>query len=283
MQRADANDGDDSSRELLADHALRARLVRYMRKRVANEDVDDLVQTVLCAAVASSTTPSEPASLTRWVMAIARHKVADHFRREGRDDLVPVAEAVPSDDAAWEWMLWAEQQVQGDDDAGRTLRWMAREGRGEKLAHIAADERLPSARVRKRVSRLRDVMRRRWAAELAVLLTLAAVALLAWQLLQPDEPRAELLRLAPHLPEPIDTSLVHAKRLRLDAVKACDDGLWHQCLELLDRAARLDLAGGEADDAKLTRARAIQALEWERVQREIERRRNLRPTPDVGP
>jgi cytoskeletal protein RodZ len=79
-------------------------------------------------------------------------------------------------------LRWAEGEL-SDPEAQSTLEWMLREGDGEKLEHIARDARVPATRVRKRVSRLRKLLRERWAAELTlvgVLLLLGGLGALYW-------------------------------------------------------------------------------------------------------
>jgi hypothetical protein len=97
---------------------------------------------------------------------------------------------------------------------------MLREGDGEKLEHIARDARVPAPRVRKRVSRLRKLLRERWAAELTLaglLLTLLLLGALAYYAAGhapndtvererprpvPSAPRAPLPRSEPQGPAP---------------------------------------------------------------------------------
>ena len=125
-------------------------LVEFVRKRVAPADVEDVVQTVLLEALADEGRPTDPAELRRWLTGIARHKAADVHRRAGREPLAePVdLEAGPPPVEARALVTWAEEQAASVRDAGETLRWMAREGEGEKLETIAAEEHVPAARVR---------------------------------------------------------------------------------------------------------------------------------------
>jgi len=112
--------------------------------------------------------PDDDEEFRRFVFGVARNKVFDHFRRQKRDP-----EALDEGDAeggeqplsAREILRWAEGALP-DSESQDTLQWMLREGDGEKLEHIARDARVPAPRVRKRVSRLRKLLRERWAAEL---------------------------------------------------------------------------------------------------------------------
>jgi DNA-directed RNA polymerase specialized sigma24 family protein len=175
----------------LAAPDLRAAVERYVRRKVPRPDVEDVVQTVLCDALAAEAPPRDERALKGWLVGIARHKVADYHRSAGRarhvelDDHDGAAEPAAS---AHDWARWAQEQTARDPEAERTLGWMAREGGGEKLAHIAAEERLPAEQVRQRVSRLRRWMRDRWLAELAAVAGIGAVALVAWWLWETRRP-----------------------------------------------------------------------------------------------
>src|ERR1700722_9004188 len=175
--------------DALGDPALLRSVHDFVRRRVPASDVDDVVQTVFCdalAAMAAPTHPREPDELKRWLLGIARHKVADRHRRALREppSELPDIETGPAPIETREMVRWAEEQAGETRDAKKILDWMAREGEGEKLEAIAADERVPAARVRQRVSRMRRVLKERWAAELAAVAMLAALALLAWWLLR---------------------------------------------------------------------------------------------------
>src|SRR5690349_15526596 len=161
-------------RDPLADPALRQSLSDFVRRRVPASDVDDVVQTVLVDALAAEGRPHEPGELRKWLLGIARHKVADLHRRAHREPPaeLPEIETSPAPIEARELVRWAEEQAGPSRDAKQTLDWMAREGEGEKLESIAASEQVPAARVRQRVSRMRRWMKERWLAELAAVAVL---------------------------------------------------------------------------------------------------------------
>lgn len=165
----------------LASPATRRLLRRYVARRVPACDVDDVVQATLCDAVASARAPSEAVDLQRWLLSIARFKVADAHRAASRSPLAEVSDvpapALPIE--ALSLACWAERQLPPGDVARRTLQWMMREAEGDKLEAIAADERLPATRVRQRISRLRRWMRERWVAELAAVAALGLLAVVA--------------------------------------------------------------------------------------------------------
>ncbi|HEY3668470.1 MAG TPA: sigma-70 family RNA polymerase sigma factor [Polyangiaceae bacterium] len=173
----------DPNTARLADPTLRETLLRYARRRLPPAEVDDLVQNTLTDALIAGNAPSDPGDFQRWVHGIARHKIADLYRRRGR---LPVLDgdldARFSDPgpATGELAQWIERELPKTDGAQATLHWLLREGDGESLDEIARDAALPAPRVRQRVSRLRRHLHSRWlalgAAGLALLL--AATALL---------------------------------------------------------------------------------------------------------
>jgi DNA-directed RNA polymerase specialized sigma24 family protein len=164
--------------EGLAHPELRRRLAALLRRRVPQSEVADLMQTVLCDALASEGAPADPDELARWVTGIARHKVADFRRRSGRfvaDE--HVCERAPPEPPAPFEARQILSEVLAESGTARdreTLEWIVREHAGEALNAIAAEEGLPSPAVRQRVSRLRRALRSRF----AVVVAAAFVALL---------------------------------------------------------------------------------------------------------
>ncbi|WP_437971422.1 sigma-70 family RNA polymerase sigma factor [Sorangium sp. So ce260] len=253
----------------LAEPGIRRALEEFVRRRVPSGEVDDVVQTVLCDALASPARPADPTELRRWLLEIARHKVADHHRRSFRETAteLPDLPVGPPPVEARELARWAEEQAAANRDAQQTLSWMAREGEGEKLESIAAEEQVPAARVRQRVSRMRRWMRERWLAELAAVAALAILAIVLVRLLRSTK---ELPEVAP-LPEPLPSAppveapspldpLDRARSLRAEALRACDEAAWRRCLDQLDEADRLDPRGRTAPDVASARQRALDAL-----------------------
>ncbi|WP_437935772.1 sigma-70 family RNA polymerase sigma factor [Sorangium sp. So ce341] len=188
----------------LADPDLRRALTDFVKRRMSGADVEDVVQTVLCEALTAKACPEEPAEFRLWLLGIARHKVAGHLRRSARESAAELPEVpiAPPPIEARELARWAERQAAASArDAAQTLDWMAREGEGEKLESIAAEEQVPAARVRQRVSRMRRWMRERWLAELAAVAALSLVALLVARLLR--RPNEEIA----FRPEPVPSRL----------------------------------------------------------------------------
>lgn len=151
----------------LARPELRRGLAALLRRRVPRDEVADLMQTVLCDALASNAAPTDLDELSRWVSGIARHKIADYRRKSARLVVNEHAEdlASPEPPAPFEAreilgeVLTSEATLRDQ----KTLDWIVREHDGEALSEIASEEGLPPPAVRKRVSRLRQLLRARFA------------------------------------------------------------------------------------------------------------------------
>lgn len=184
-------------RAFLADPALLAALGTHIRARVPASDADDVLQSVLADALAAEGAPEDEGAMRRWLYGVARHKVADFYRRAKREmpsDEVDEAAASSGKGAADDLLRWAEAELPPGSDAKRTLEWMLREGAGEKLEAIAASEKLPAPRVRKRVSRMREHFRARWAAYVAALAAAGlAIFIVLYILWRKPEPQAHIV------------------------------------------------------------------------------------------
>ncbi len=256
------SDAFDEKRTL-AEPAMRRMLEDFVRRRVPASDVDDVVQTVLVEALAAPARPRDTEELRRWLVGIARHKVVDHHRRQSREAAadIPDVPVGPPPVEARALAEWAENQAGPSSDARSTLEWMAREGEGEKLEAIAAEEQVPAARVRQRVSRMRRWMKERWLAELAAAAALVIVAFVVWRLLREEE---RITQPTPDRPVPSSVpdprTLDRARALRDVAFQACDRSEWRECLDRLDEAKALDPAGDNDERIGAARARAAEAL-----------------------
>ncbi|OLF18932.1 RNA polymerase sigma factor ShbA [Actinophytocola xanthii] len=135
---------------------IRPAIVRYCRSRIgrsgsAYSSADDVAQEI-CVAVlgALSRYKDEPESFLPFVYGIAAHKVADHYRRAGRDRSDPAADVPDGVDIS----ASPEQQIMASD-----LR--------ERLANLL--ETLPP--------RQREILRLRLIVGLSAQETAAAVGL----------------------------------------------------------------------------------------------------------
>ncbi len=247
----------------LADPRLRRDVEAVVRRRVRGDDADDVVQAALADVLSAARVPDDAEEFRRFVFAVTRNKVFDHFRRRSRE--------VPEDDAheppaaeeplsARDILRWAEGKLP-DSEAQHTLEWMLREGDGEKLEQIARDANVPAPRVRQRVSRLRRFLRERWAAELMLAglgaVLLAPVAVFYYQRWFPQE----IAEHRPELrPEPPQTPEQRGRDARRDALRRCEQAAPERCLEWLDHARALDPAGESAAEVVNARRAAAARL-----------------------
>lgn len=80
-----AGTGDESAYRQALEH-IAARLRGYLRRRMRGhpDDVEDLVQETLLAIHLQRSTYDPALPIGAWVLAIARHKLVDLWRRRGR-------------------------------------------------------------------------------------------------------------------------------------------------------------------------------------------------------
>jgi RNA polymerase sigma-70 factor (ECF subfamily) len=114
-----AQAGDEAAyREALL--RIAARLRGYFRRRLQHlpHEVEDLVQDVLLAVHLQRGTHLPAVPVTAWVLAIARHKLVDLYRRRGRrDDLHQ-----PLDDVDGEALIADDDGAQAQRDLGVLLQ-----------------------------------------------------------------------------------------------------------------------------------------------------------------
>jgi DNA-directed RNA polymerase specialized sigma24 family protein len=252
--------------QALDDPALHAWLRNYVRRRVPSDETDDLVQAILCAALEARQRPTDIIGLRRWLTGVARHLIARHYEvaRTARrvDGEAPEPAQAPAPFEERSLALWAAREAEAVAHGAETLDWMAREGDGERLESIAREARVPSARVRQRVSRLRRWMKGRYLAELALASSVAIA--LAWLWSRRQAPEAS--RVSDDVPPPVASWAAPApsaaeieagaRRQRELAAQLCEKQDWAGCLEALDSAKRIDPAGDEAPSVLALRSAA---------------------------
>jgi len=253
------------AKDPLADPELRRFLLDYVRRRVSPADADDIVQTVLCEALTAKQRPEDGTELRKYLLGIAKHKLVDQHRRASREVAgdPPELSAAPPPVEEEALLRWAERQAPETDEAKKTLTWMAREGEGEKLENIAAEEQVPAARVRQRVSRMRRWMKERWLAELAAVAALAVLAFVLYRIFRTADD-IEAIRPDPEptpSASPPETPLERARALRAEALRRCAAGEHQPCLDGLDAAKALDPTGDDTPEVRAARDVARRALE----------------------
>ncbi|WP_394835390.1 sigma-70 family RNA polymerase sigma factor [Pendulispora rubella] len=251
---------------------FREALVALVRRRVPEKDAEDVVQATLAEAMAAAHRPEDPEALRKWIYGITRNKIADYHRRARREvlDEPEALEAASSMEEVNDLLRWAVRELPSGQDAQQTFQWFLREGEGEKLEAIADGEKIPPARVRQRVSRLRRHFRDRWAAQLAALAALGVVGIVVaiWILRdRPQKPDAPIARDTAPIPQIAPTPRELAIKERNEALVLCDEGKWKECIEKLDRAAFVVPELNDDADVKSARAAAAEALRPKRDSR----------------
>jgi RNA polymerase sigma factor (sigma-70 family) len=247
----------------LADPGLRREIEAVVRRRVRGHDADDVVQAALADVLSAARVPEDSEEFRRFVFAVTRNKVFDHFRRRVRElpeeaghEPTVSEEPLPARDI----LRWAEGTLP-DPEAEHTLQWMLREGDGEKLEQIARDANLPAPRVRQRVSRLRRFLRERWAAELMLgTLALALLMPLAVFYYRRWFPPAEVVEQPQLQPEPPLSPEAQGRELRRAMLQRCPEADAKECLDGLDRARSLDPTGDSATEVVNARRAAADRL-----------------------
>ena len=195
---------------LLSDKGLISALGAHVRTRVPAADADDVVQSVLADALAADGAPEDAEALRKWLFGVARNKIADFYRRNRREQPSEIEDKeAPSSgrSSAKDLLEWAEGELPPGSDAQRTFEWMLREGEGEKLESIAETEKVPAPRVRKRVSRMREHFRARWAAYVAGLAAAGIAIIIAFYIFR-KKPVPEA-KIVPE-PKPVPTESIAA-------------------------------------------------------------------------
>ena len=98
-------DGEHAPRALLAlyDEALPAVYGYFVRRCGDRGTAEDLTSETFLAAMDAARKPSPPALTVPWLIGVARHKLADHYRRRHDRFSVPVADMPEPDDPDDTW------------------------------------------------------------------------------------------------------------------------------------------------------------------------------------
>ena len=171
--------------DALLDAGTRRIVAAIVRRWVPARDVEDVVQSVFCEALAAGGAPPDDAvDVRRWLTGIARHKAVDYHRRRGRENVVlGASEDVETQAPPYEAREALDRVMEHarDSRARQTLEWLVREHEGEALSAIAARERIAPTAVRQRVSRMRRALRRDLAWALVGTFVLASGAIAVWR------------------------------------------------------------------------------------------------------
>jgi len=260
---------------LLADPAVLDALRRAIRKLVRPDDVDDIVQTALVAALADPGYPEERDVFIAWLVTKGRSRAIDHLRStrrrenvvvdapEGDVDAAPadgIASASAAHDAA-EGLRFAQARIDehaADPRTDRGVRWLMLRLRGESYEDIADDEGVRPEAVRRSVARLKGRLHAAWVTAAVVMLFVLLRGLYGRRpedhVAQPVPAPSALPSVEPAAPAPPAlTPQEIARGLRSDAIRECAAGQWERCMEDLNRAGLEDPAGDH--DPKLEELR----------------------------
>ena len=134
-------------RHYVAQPATRLSLRAYVRRRGFLDDADDLVQTVLCDALAVQAVPAEAADLPRFITGIASRKVADERRRRARWKHAELPElGVSMVPEATDLLARIDADLT-EPEQRRSLDWLLREHAGDSLLEIAREDEIGRAHV----------------------------------------------------------------------------------------------------------------------------------------
>ena len=95
----------DAPRSLLAlyDEVLPAVYGYFVRRCGDRATAEDLTSETFLAAMDAARKPDPPPISTPWLMGVARHKLADHYRRRSDRFSTPVADVPELSDAQDNW------------------------------------------------------------------------------------------------------------------------------------------------------------------------------------
>jgi RNA polymerase sigma-70 factor (ECF subfamily) len=110
---AEADHQSDARRALLAlyDEALPVVYGYYVRRRGGPDVAEDLTSETFLAAMDAARKVEPPPISIRWLLGVARHKLADHYRRVPDRLTVPVAEPPEPVETTDDWDAELDRMV----------------------------------------------------------------------------------------------------------------------------------------------------------------------------
>jgi RNA polymerase sigma-70 factor, ECF subfamily len=93
-------------------HRALPHVYGYLLSRCGNVSLaEDLTAETFMAAVAAAGQPDAPPMTAGWLVGVARHKLADHWRRAIRDERSQAAAARPDDAVEDPWTEWLDAEA----------------------------------------------------------------------------------------------------------------------------------------------------------------------------
>jgi DNA-directed RNA polymerase specialized sigma24 family protein len=154
---------------------VQSLLRSVLRRRVPHEEVDDIIQSVVCDALGSQRIPERREELSKWLVTIAKNKAIDFFRKQRADGSCEPGD-LPSPAPSFEardLLCRIVKDACGADASKQAMHLALREGDGESYAELARFEGATQAALRQRVSRFRRSMTAKWLSAAALVLLVA--------------------------------------------------------------------------------------------------------------
>jgi RNA polymerase sigma-70 factor, ECF subfamily len=117
----------------------------YLLSRCGDASLaEDLAAETFMAAVAAAGQPDPPEMTVAWLVGVARHKLADHWRRSARDERTQAVAAQPDDALDDPWDEWLDTEaayaalrcLPATQRAALTLRYLDGLGVPEVAEHL---------------------------------------------------------------------------------------------------------------------------------------------------
>jgi DNA-directed RNA polymerase specialized sigma24 family protein len=251
----------------LAHRTLRLAMMKVIRGRVPDADIEDVVQEALWAVKRAKRLPKGAVDRRRYALAIARNLAKTWFVRKCAERL----EEVSFEDACWrishdggiECAIEREhlQKIEATvpDTQRATFECLGRYLLGENLAEMAREMGLEYDTLYKRVTKLhRDLMKTGQAIAGLVVVLLLLMGLRRGGNVATPAPKHETPKVEHHERAPkTSDAKAHATELREQARAECDAKQWKKCLASYDLAAALD-PDGETPDVEAARKTALE-------------------------